>query len=355
MPKVTVPHPPPSAADATPPVTLTDAQADMHKTVLEHFTAPDYKLPPGPAGEKLHGCDLGDKAEEYGERTEFGPELIEEEKFWLSWECVHRYLRATKWKTDQAIQRLEATLRWRRAFGIYDIVNAKHVEPEGVTGKQVLFGYDAQRRPGLYLLPSRQNTDESPRQIHFVFWFLERTLELMGPGVESLALLINFGDRGKHPSMRTAMTVLYILQEHYPERLGRALIIRIPFLVSAFLKMIMPFVDPVTRDKIRLNPSPVKEGLFAPEEIMTEAWGGKAEFEWKHEEYWPTLIEMCDAQRERWTQAWKELGGKVGVKEWDYKTKEVGAAPPANDATAVTIKADEGLAPQVTETSAVAA
>ena len=155
--------------------------------------------------------------------------------------------------------------------------------------------------------------------------------------------------------MRTAMTVLYILQEHYPERLGRALIIRIPFLVSAFLKMIMPFVDPVTRDKIRLNPSPVKEGLFAPEEIMTEAWGGKAEFEWKHEEYWPTLIEMCDAQRDRWTQAWKELGGKVGVKEWDYKTKEVGAAPPANGATAVTIKADEGLAPQVTETSAVAA
>ena len=46
----------------------------------------------------------------------------------LMW--VHSYLRATKWKTDQAIQRLEATLRWRRAFGIYDIVNAKHVEPE---------------------------------------------------------------------------------------------------------------------------------------------------------------------------------------------------------------------------------
>ncbi|KAL1738097.1 CRAL-TRIO domain-containing protein, partial [Schizophyllum fasciatum] len=295
----------------------------MHKSVLEHFTAPDYELPPAPAGEKLHGCDMGDKAEEYGARREFGAQLIEEEKFWLTWECVHRYLRATKWKTDQAIQRLEATLRWRRAFGIYDLVNAKHVEPEarlietctpsgadlmlqGVTGKQVLFGYDAQRRPGLYLLPSRQNTDESPRQIHFVFWFLERTLELMGPGVESLALLINFGDRGKHPSMRTAMTVLYILQEHYPERLGRALIIRIPFLVSAFLKMIMPFVDPITRDKIRLNPSPVKEGLFAPEEIMSEAWGGKAEFEWKHEDYWPALIRMCDERREKWLKAWHE-------------------------------------------------
>ncbi|TRM64418.1 CRAL-TRIO domain-containing protein [Schizophyllum amplum] len=312
----------------------------MHKTVLEHFAAADYKLPPSPAGEKLPGCDLGDKEAEYGAEgtREFGPALIEEERFWLSWECIHRYLRATKWKPEQSIERLEATLRWRRAFGMYDLVNRKHVEPEGLTGKSVLYGYDTQHRPALYLLPSKQNTDESPRQIHFTFWFLERTIELMGPGVESLALLINFGERGRHPSMRTSMTVLSILQEHYPERLGRALVIRIPFLVSAFLKMIMPFVDPVTRDKIRLNPSPVKEGLFAAEEIMTDAWGGKADFEWKHEEYWPALNNMCDARRERWLKAWRELGGRVGVKEWDYKTKlEAGGTPVGDSATSAVV------------------
>jgi hypothetical protein len=42
-----------------------------------------------------------------------------------------RYLRATKWKsTAAAIQRIEATLKWRREYGIYDLVSASHVEPE---------------------------------------------------------------------------------------------------------------------------------------------------------------------------------------------------------------------------------
>ena len=43
---------------------------------------------------------------------------------------LHRYLRASKWVLDNAIQRLENTLLWRREFGVYDLVTAEHVEPE---------------------------------------------------------------------------------------------------------------------------------------------------------------------------------------------------------------------------------
>ena len=49
----------------------------------------------------------------------------------LSNPLICRFLRASKWKQDAAITRLESTLKWRREFGIYgDIVSAKHVEPE---------------------------------------------------------------------------------------------------------------------------------------------------------------------------------------------------------------------------------
>ena len=34
------------------------------------------------------------------------------------------------------------------------------------------------------MIPSRQNTEESPRQIKFAFWMLERTIDLTGPGIE---------------------------------------------------------------------------------------------------------------------------------------------------------------------------
>ena len=55
---------------------------------------------------------------------------------------------------------------------------------QALTGKMVTFGYDTHRRPAVYMIPSRQNTEESPRQIQFTVWMLERALELTGPGVE---------------------------------------------------------------------------------------------------------------------------------------------------------------------------
>ena len=55
---------------------------------------------------------------------------------------------------------------------------------KAVTGKQVVFGYDMLRRPALYMIPSRQNTEESPRQIQHTVWMVERALDLTGPGIE---------------------------------------------------------------------------------------------------------------------------------------------------------------------------
>lgn len=60
---------------------------------------------------------------------------------------------------------------------------------------------------------------------HLVY-MLERTLDIAPPGQESLALLIDFrnSSAGSQPSIATGREVLSILQNHYPERLGRALI-----------------------------------------------------------------------------------------------------------------------------------
>ena len=55
---------------------------------------------------------------------------------------------------------------------------------QAVTGKEVVYGYDVNGRPALYLCPSKQNTNESSRQIEFTFWMLERVVDLMGPGIE---------------------------------------------------------------------------------------------------------------------------------------------------------------------------
>ncbi|KAF9000595.1 CRAL-TRIO domain-containing protein [Cyathus striatus] len=268
----------------------------MYDELYNHFTKDDYALP---------------EVEKGG--------LMEVEKFFLTRECLLRFLRATKWKVTQAIRRLENTLKWRREFGIYDKVSTEHVEPEAVTGKEVLFGYDMGGRPALYLVPSRQNTDTQQRQIEYAFWMLERAIDLMEPGVENIALLINFAERSKSPSMGTALKVLEILQEHYPERLGKALMINTPFVVNVFFKLITPFIDPVTREKMKFNPQAVQDGMFDKSRLMKQWWEGDCDFEYVHEKYWPSLVKICEGRHTRWFECWRALGGKVGIKEWDYK------------------------------------
>ncbi|KIP08246.1 hypothetical protein PHLGIDRAFT_23659 [Phlebiopsis gigantea 11061_1 CR5-6] len=279
---------------------LTPAQEAAAAAVVAHFSAEGYALP---------GAAEGAGA------------LREEERFWLTYECVLRYCRATKWDGAQkAIRRLEETLLWRREFGVYDErTSAAHVEPEAVTGKEVAYGYDVQGRPALYLCPSRQNTAETVRQVEFVVFMLERCLDLMGPGVESLALMIDYGQKAaKSPSISQSRAVLHILQAHYPERLGRALIINVPWMLNAFYKLITPLVDPVTRDKMRFNPKAVQDGLFARDAVWRE-FGGAVEFQYEHKTYWPAFVQLAEERRARMMERWRELGARIGLREWEMK------------------------------------
>ncbi|KAG9118416.1 hypothetical protein FRC07_007081 [Ceratobasidium sp. 392] len=302
---------PPPAPATNPSAPLDEDQEKAYGIILKHYSSPSYSIP-NVAAEKAA--------------------LTEEERFWMTRDCLLRYLRASKWVLATTITRLDDTLKWRREYGLYDLITPEHVEPESLTGKEQLAGYDAQRRPALYMLPSRQNTDESVRQLQFAVWMLERAIDVMGPGVENLDLLINFADRSKNPALGTARTMLNILQNHYPERLGLALIINVPTLVNFFFKAIMPFVDPITRAKIKFNPDVIQEALFDKSQVMKE-WGGELDFVYEHEKSWPALVTLCDYTRAQNKERWRKLGGAVGLSEWDIKG---GAPQPAVSADAAT-------------------
>lgn len=60
----------------------------------------------------------------------FGKFFVPSHMYSRSYE-ITSYLRATKWKSvEDAISRLEDTLKWRREYGLYDRITAEHVEPE---------------------------------------------------------------------------------------------------------------------------------------------------------------------------------------------------------------------------------
>ena len=89
-----------------------------------------------------------------------------------------------------------------------------------------------------------------------------------------------------------------------------------------FLKLIMPFVDPVTKSKVSLNEDPVKKEVFTAENMINSiGWGGSANFVYEHDKYWPSFIGTCKERRKHNLERWRSLGGKLGIKESEYKTE----------------------------------
>lgn len=168
--------------------------------------------------------------------------ITDDERMFLTQECLLRYLRATRWNVADAQKRLLDTLSWRREYGV-DKLTADYISIENETGKQVVTGYDIHARPCHYLLPSRQNTERSARQIQHLVFMLERVIDLMMPGQEALALLVNMADTksGQHASVAQGRQTLYILQNHYPERLGRALVSN----GKSFLSLVFTLLPPL--------------------------------------------------------------------------------------------------------------
>ncbi|KAK9480092.1 CRAL-TRIO domain-containing protein [Lipomyces japonicus] len=239
--------------------------------------------------------------------------LDDYEQAWITKECLLRYLRATKWKLADAQKRIEGTLIWRREYGVRDL-KADYISPENETGKQVILGYDFQARPCLYLHPSRQNTEKSNRQIQQLVFSLERVIDFMPSGQDTLALLIDFksSTSSKNPSVNQGRQVLHILQTHYPERLGKALVINIPWFVWTFLKIIHPFIDPLTREKLVFS-EPIDK--YVPAEQLDSVFGGLSEFKYEHDKYWNAMVEMAAEKHARYMDRWRTLGGGVGQSE----------------------------------------
>lgn len=244
-------------------------------------------------------------------------DLTDDEKRWLTRECLLRYLRATKWTKEHSEKRLISTLLWRREFGVYEKLTPDHISPENETGKQLILGYDKEGHPCQYLIPGRQNTEPSHRQVEHLVFMLERTIELMPPGQEMLALLINFKTSATRsytaPPLSQSKEVLNILQTHYPERLGKALIINVPFLVNGFFKLIKPFLDPVTKEKMKFNED-MKQYVPA-EQLWTEFSDGALKFEYDHAVYWPALLKLCETRKEDEKRRWIEGGSVIGESE----------------------------------------
>ncbi|KAL7409031.1 CRAL-TRIO domain-containing protein [Mrakia frigida] len=261
--------------------------------------------------------------------------LSEAEKMWLTRECLERYLRAQKWDLPVAQRKLIDTLVWRREHQLADDdggerskdegggLNAERIRTEGKSGKDYVNGWDEDGRPLHYQVPSRNTSTDSDLNVLYCVWVMERSIDLMPPGVEKQVLLVNFSGGMSPPPLATVRGWISMLSHHYPERMEKAIAIKVPWILNAFFKVILPWIDPVTRAKLVFNaPAP-----WVPEDHLEEAFGGKLPFEYDQETYLPSLLKLCSERRQLYRERWVKDGSRIGASEWILK----GGAPSERD------------------------
>ncbi|GAA6055475.1 hypothetical protein JCM3770_002846 [Rhodotorula araucariae] len=351
-------HPDP-AARPVPPKDLAPDQQDKLARIIAHWNQPSFTLPnslkvlkarwakDGSGGGSRFGGLFGRSATPSNEEMADVHPLSDVEKCYWSSQAFLRCFRAVKWDYAAALRRAEETAVWRREYGVEEMKEAD-VWPEGETGKELVFGFDVNCRPVLYMHPYRQNTEVGPRQIAFVVWCLERTIDLApptDPATEMLCLCIDFGAnlkdaKGQPTTLGQARKVLEILQTYYCERLGKAVCVNIPQIFFAFYKLVSPFVDPITKEKIRFLDKADATALIPPQQLQ-KIFGGDVNLVYDHATYFPALTKLCMERKAANLERWRQYGGgKCGLDEAIIRGGRIPGQETRAPAGVATVEAD---------------
>lgn len=195
--------------------------------------------------------------------------------------CFRRYLRSENWDLKKSIAKLQNTLDWRQSFEVHKIDEwADVIAEENATGKTYVRGFDKQGRAILYMKPRHENSTSHDGNLKHLVYNMERAmLSMRERGVqEKICLIVDYEGFSlrNSPPMKTSKAVLSILQNHYPERLGIALLLNPPWIFQAFWTVIYPLIDPVTKQKIRLVSSNISETLLEhiDADVLEAGFGG---------------------------------------------------------------------------------
>ncbi|XP_024972682.1 phosphatidylinositol transfer protein 3-like [Cynara cardunculus var. scolymus] len=198
-------------------------------------------------------------------------------------ESISRYLRARNWNIKKAEKMLEASLVWRMNYKPEEI-RWEHIAAEAETGKIYRSSFmDKHGRTVLVMRPRCQNSKSTRAQIKYLVYCMENAILNLPPEQEQMVWLIDFhGFSMSNISIKSTKETAHILQDHYPERLGLAILYDPPKFFEPFWKVVKPFLEPKTANKVKFvyaddaNTKNVMESLFYMDKLES-AFGGKNE------------------------------------------------------------------------------
>lgn len=251
--------------------------------------------------------------------------------------CLRRYLEARSWNLDKAKKMVEETLRWRATYKPEE-TRWHEIAHEGETGKVSRANFhDRLGRTVLIMRPVMQNTNSPEGNIRHLVYLIENGILNLPEGQEQMSWLVDFSgfSLNTNVSVKTARDIIYILQNHYPERLAVAFLYNPPRIFQAFWKAVKYFLDPKTFQKVKFVYPKGKESVelmktFFDVENLPSEFGGQATLKYDHEEFSRMMAEDDVKTAKFWGFDEKPCHIKTGLSGVEVMPEPLPIAPIAS-------------------------
>ncbi|KAK9813813.1 hypothetical protein WJX73_010598 [Symbiochloris irregularis] len=168
---------------------------------------------------------------------------------------LKRFLRARSYDLAKASAMLKATLAWRERERP-EHITFDDIQAATVTGRVELMSDPDTSGLPVILYRLRQKMPDLPpeTQVNFLTYILESSAHVADASTSEGKCCWLFDmaayDRKNSPPLAVVRECINLFQNHYPERLGKAIVYQPNWAFRMVYSLISPFLDPVTRSKI---------------------------------------------------------------------------------------------------------
>ncbi|KAH7296020.1 hypothetical protein KP509_26G004400 [Ceratopteris richardii] len=166
---------------------------------------------------------------------------------------LRRFLRARSLNVEKALKFLLQHLQWLQDFKPCGYIDESDIKNELRKEKLFLQGVDKQGSPIAVLLASQHKTSDRDLEEfkRFVVYAFDKAIMSLEQTQEKFVLIADLEGCGcKHIDLVGYLEALKILQDHYPERLGKLFMLNVPLAFQSAWQIVSKFMDPNVRKKI---------------------------------------------------------------------------------------------------------
>ncbi|CAN4100266.1 unnamed protein product [Withania somnifera] len=195
---------------------------------------------------------------------------------------LRRFLRARDLDIEKSAAMLLKYRKWRQSFVPKGSISVSEIPNEIAQNKMFMQGVDKRGCPiavvfgGGHIQNKLGGLEEFKR---FVVFSLDKLCSRTSPGREKFTIIGDLQGFGySNSDIRAYLAALSIVQDCYPERLGKVLLVHVPYLFCTLWKILYPFIDNNTKKKITfVENKQLRETLLQDidESQLPETYGGK--------------------------------------------------------------------------------